>query len=83
MLFYDAPTPPAGMFDEFLAIPALDQNVSTRSYLSLILAAPSNGTAGLQSVPLLSLQNIHCAEPSIYLGATMTASLSWISRRLF
>ncbi|KAG9308226.1 hypothetical protein JVU11DRAFT_12244 [Chiua virens] len=31
-LFYDGPTPPAGIFDEFLAIPSTLEDVSTRSF---------------------------------------------------
>ncbi|KAH9834776.1 uncharacterized protein C8Q71DRAFT_766331 [Rhodofomes roseus] len=47
-LFYDAPTPPDGIFDEFLAMPYLTRDVSTRSFLSLVLTAPSNATFGLR-----------------------------------
>ncbi|KAH9842438.1 FAD dependent oxidoreductase [Rhodofomes roseus] len=43
-LFYNAPTPPDGMFDEFLAIPAFSTDISTRSYLSLVTATPDNAT---------------------------------------
>lgn len=32
LLFYDGPTPPAGLFDAFLAIPYLTKDVATRSY---------------------------------------------------
>ncbi|EMD36676.1 hypothetical protein CERSUDRAFT_123772 [Gelatoporia subvermispora B] len=38
LLFYDAPTPPDGIFDDFLEIPAIEQNIGTRSILSLIQA---------------------------------------------
>ena len=37
---YDAPTPPKGMFDEFLAIPH-DGTFETRSLLSLMQAPPA------------------------------------------
>lgn len=47
-LFYDAPTPPDGIFDEFLALPYLTSDISTRSFLSLVLTAPSNATSGLR-----------------------------------
>ncbi|KZT74093.1 FAD-binding domain-containing protein [Daedalea quercina L-15889] len=43
-LFYDAPTAPDGMFDEFLAIPALYTDISTRSFLSLVTSTPDNAT---------------------------------------
>ncbi|KAG9308224.1 FAD dependent oxidoreductase [Chiua virens] len=35
-IFYDAPTPPAGIFDEFLAIPSFRRDVSTRSFLPFL-----------------------------------------------
>jgi hypothetical protein len=38
-MFYDAPTPPAGIFDDFLAIPAAQGNASTISYSDYILLA--------------------------------------------
>ncbi|KZT04998.1 FAD-binding domain-containing protein [Laetiporus sulphureus 93-53] len=47
-LFYDGPSPPDGIFDEFLAIPYVEQDVSTRSFLSLVLTAPSNDTSTLR-----------------------------------
>ncbi|KJA17161.1 hypothetical protein HYPSUDRAFT_219058 [Hypholoma sublateritium FD-334 SS-4] len=43
-IFYDAPVPPAGLFDAFLAVPATLKDVSTRNYLSLVQAAPTNFT---------------------------------------
>ncbi|KIJ50387.1 hypothetical protein M422DRAFT_777110 [Sphaerobolus stellatus SS14] len=46
LLFYDGPTPPAGIFDDFLAIPYLTKDVSTRSFLSLVQASPANVTYG-------------------------------------
>ncbi|TFY75286.1 hypothetical protein EWM64_g8726 [Hericium alpestre] len=40
LIFYDAPTPPSGLFDEFLAIPGIDTTVlKTQSYLSYVKAA--------------------------------------------
>ncbi|KAJ7250738.1 FAD-binding domain-containing protein [Mycena rebaudengoi] len=46
IMFYDGPSPPAGIFDDFLAIPHLTKDVSTRDFLSLITSAPANATAG-------------------------------------
>ncbi|KAJ7840337.1 hypothetical protein B0H13DRAFT_2239523 [Mycena leptocephala] len=46
IMFYDGPTPPAGIFDEFLAIPHLTEDVSTRNFVSLVQSAPSNVTTG-------------------------------------
>ena len=37
-MFYDAPTPPPGIFDEFLAIPNLKADIETRGMASLVLA---------------------------------------------
>ncbi|KAG1747808.1 FAD-binding domain-containing protein [Suillus paluster] len=47
-LFYNAPTYPDGIFDDFLAIPHVDQYVSTRSFASMIKTE-------LPSTPDLSL----------------------------
>ena len=45
-IFYNAPTVPAGVFDEILAIPSFTRDVKTRSFLSLVQSSPSNFTAG-------------------------------------
>jgi len=42
--FYDAPTP-SGVFDDFLAIPAIGGDVTTTSFSDLILSAGSPGAA--------------------------------------
>ncbi|KAJ6448449.1 FAD dependent oxidoreductase [Mycena sanguinolenta] len=46
VMFYDGPTPPPGIFDAFLAIPPLTEDVSTRSFSSLVQSVPSNATTG-------------------------------------
>lgn len=46
ILFYDAPSPPTGLFDEFMNIQTLQADVSQRSLLSLIQSIPVNVTAG-------------------------------------
>ncbi|KAJ7752388.1 hypothetical protein B0H16DRAFT_1546857, partial [Mycena metata] len=46
ILFYDGPSPPAGIFDDFLAIPHLSEDVRTRSLLSLVQSASSNASSG-------------------------------------
>ncbi|KAF9465136.1 FAD-binding domain-containing protein [Collybia nuda] len=46
-LFYDAPSAPKGIFDDFLAIPSLSTDLSTRSMLSLIKAG--GGFDGLRA----------------------------------
>ncbi|KAG2066002.1 FAD dependent oxidoreductase [Suillus decipiens] len=50
VLFYDAPTCPKGIFDDFLNAPHIYQDVSTRSYLSLVQTLPLNITSGHRSV---------------------------------
>jgi hypothetical protein len=37
IVFYDAPTPPTGLFDGFLAIPTIQSTVSTTSYSDFVL----------------------------------------------
>ncbi|KAI0794890.1 FAD dependent oxidoreductase [Abortiporus biennis] len=58
LLFYNAPTPPPGVFDDFLAIPTISSNVSTRNFLDLVQSYNSplaNGPRGrYQAVPVLS-----------------------------
>ncbi|KAK0462632.1 FAD dependent oxidoreductase [Desarmillaria tabescens] len=50
LLFYDGPTPPDGIFDDFLAIPHFTEDVKTRDFMSLVLASPSNATQNLRGV---------------------------------
>ncbi|KAI0079336.1 FAD dependent oxidoreductase [Panus rudis PR-1116 ss-1] len=50
LLFYNGPNPPAGIFDDYLAIPHFTKDVSTRSFLSLVKAAPSDATAGTRGI---------------------------------
>ncbi|KAG6909411.1 hypothetical protein DXG01_000564, partial [Tephrocybe rancida] len=46
ILFYDAPLPPPGIFDTFLAILSFTKGVYTRSYLSLVQSTPVNTIRG-------------------------------------
>lgn len=46
LIFYNAPTPPSGIFDDFLAIPYLEMNISTRSFLSLVKLSPGDTNSG-------------------------------------
>jgi len=50
LLFYDGPSPPPGLFDDFLSIPFVTQDVSTRSFLSLVLSSPANATSGTRGI---------------------------------
>ncbi|KAI9439708.1 FAD-binding domain-containing protein [Lactarius indigo] len=57
VLFYDAPAPPQGLFDDFLAIPTTMKNVSTWSYPDLI------STFDPFSPPPTSAHNYGCGVP--------------------
>ncbi|QRV98417.1 FAD-binding domain protein [Ceratobasidium sp. AG-Ba] len=46
LMFYDGPTPPAGIFERFLSIPHFTSDVKTRSFTSLVQASPSDITYG-------------------------------------
>lgn len=50
ILFYDAPTYPDGIFNELLGIPHSAEDISTRSYLSLIQTLPANASSGLRAM---------------------------------
>ncbi|KAK0199347.1 FAD-binding domain-containing protein [Desarmillaria ectypa] len=51
-MFYDGPTPPDGIFDDFLAIPAVAQDVTTRSFFDFNNStfASINGSTGYRTV---------------------------------
>ncbi|KAI9676693.1 MAG: hypothetical protein M1822_008256 [Bathelium mastoideum] len=46
--FYDGPTPPAGIFDEFDQVTPLSSNVSTQSYPSLLTGNNAYSLSGLR-----------------------------------
>ncbi|KAJ7083230.1 FAD-binding domain-containing protein [Mycena epipterygia] len=50
VLFYDAPTPPPGVFDEFLSIPFVTKDIGTRSLSSLVRLFPTNITTGSRTI---------------------------------
>ncbi|KAG6823365.1 hypothetical protein H0H93_003794, partial [Arthromyces matolae] len=55
LIFYDGPSPPAGIFDDFLAIPYLTKDVSTRDFLSLVKSSPANATYGQRYILSITL----------------------------
>ncbi|KAH7334932.1 hypothetical protein B0J17DRAFT_577084 [Rhizoctonia solani] len=58
LMFYDDPTPPAGIFDEFQSINHFTSDVKTRSFTSLVQASPANATYGLRGAfNTVSLKN--------------------------
>ena len=48
LCFYDAPTPPPGIFDNFTNIPATLSDMKTRSYLDMFMVANSDPFAGFR-----------------------------------
>ncbi|KAI9458759.1 hypothetical protein HD554DRAFT_2207065 [Boletus coccyginus] len=76
IIFYDAPIPPAGIFDEFLAIPSFTQSVSTRSFSSFVQFIPGTSatravfnSVSVTSYPLSFLQSI--VNESIVSGTSL------------
>ncbi|ESK94352.1 hypothetical protein Moror_8217 [Moniliophthora roreri MCA 2997] len=59
LLFYDAPNPPPGMFDDFLTVPSLTTDVKTRDFLNMFYVPLDNATYGNRAVdnvvPLLRM----------------------------
>lgn len=47
-LFYDAPKPPRGIFDEFLSIPAVVADIKTRPFLEIIKSSNTDLSANLR-----------------------------------
>ncbi|KAI0058485.1 FAD-binding domain-containing protein [Artomyces pyxidatus] len=81
LMFYDGPSPPAGIFDDLLAIPSLSNDVHTRSYLSLVSSlggttAPAGSRAYFSSASVLrytpSLLNVLSNE-TVFWGQRMAA----------
>ncbi|CAE6384251.1 unnamed protein product [Rhizoctonia solani] len=58
LMFYDGPTPPAGIFERFQSIPHFTSDVKARSFTSLVQASPANATYGLRAAfNTVSLKN--------------------------
>ncbi|KAG6917992.1 hypothetical protein DXG01_017002 [Tephrocybe rancida] len=76
-LFYDGPTPPAGIFDDFLVIPYYAKDVSTRDFLSLVKVFPADDTYGYRGI----FHGLAVAQytPKI-LGAIANETVFWSSR---
>ncbi|KAG6839526.1 hypothetical protein C0991_001860 [Blastosporella zonata] len=77
LLFYDGPTPPPGIFDEFLAIPFLTKDVSKRDFLSLVKASPSNVAYGQRGI--FNSVSLKQYTPTI-LSAILNETVFWGSR---
>ncbi|KAF7311217.1 FAD dependent oxidoreductase [Mycena kentingensis (nom. inval.)] len=72
-LFYDAPSPPPGMFDAFLALTPVSGGFTTHSYLSIVKATAApllpNGVGGTFSL-------INITEPILRSMRNLTQTLS-------
>ena len=84
LVFYNKPTPPSGLFDPFLNIPSISNNVTTRSFLDFILSDPSDTEAGFRQVlPISQLilppSYLECVACNLSSGAFMTVSLANVS----
>ena len=49
-MYYDGPKPAPGIFDDFLSIPGIASDISTRNYTSLIRVPNDNVTIGYRLV---------------------------------
>ncbi|KAG0707247.1 hypothetical protein DFH29DRAFT_980030 [Suillus ampliporus] len=83
-VFYDGPSPPEGIFDEFLAIPSLLKDISTRSFLSLVQASASNVTSDSRGIfntisvldyPISLIESI--VNESEFWGQSLAPSGAW------
>ncbi|KAF8899585.1 hypothetical protein CPB84DRAFT_1780125 [Gymnopilus junonius] len=77
LLFYDAPTPPDGIFDEFLAIPYSSMDVSTRSFLSMVQVSPANGTSNTRAI--IQSGSVLSYTTDI-LDVVLNETMAWASR---
>lgn len=96
-VFYDAPTPPPGMFDTFLAIPSLQKNVSTRSYLSFVQSPPdATGTryafepfffplffCGINDLPVIYSMRFHLSLLLLHSWMPLWTKLLYALQRTF
>ncbi|KAI0825970.1 FAD-binding domain-containing protein [Irpex lacteus] len=85
LLFYDGPTPPSDIFEDFLAIPSVLSDIKTRSFLSLVQASPSSAPYGdravFHTVSLLELTPQildSIVNETIFWGPQLTTPLSGI-----
>ncbi|KAK7056284.1 hypothetical protein VNI00_002837 [Paramarasmius palmivorus] len=74
LLFYDGPTPPPGLFDDFLAVSAIDRDIKTRDFLSLVTSSPSNATTGTRGT--FDTLSFHELTPGV-LNAVVDEATYW------
>ncbi|KAG5726241.1 6-hydroxy-D-nicotine oxidase [Termitomyces sp. T112] len=77
LIFYDGPEPPTGIFDDFLAIPHLTNDVSTRDFTSFVKGLPANATYGQRGI----FQSVSLTEyTTTLLDAVYNETVFWGSR---
>ena len=58
LMFYDGPQPPAGIFDDFLAVPDIQINITSGSFFEFYNSIPSlaPGTTRCVAIHILRLE---------------------------
>ncbi|EUC62597.1 FAD-dependent oxidoreductase, putative [Rhizoctonia solani AG-3 Rhs1AP] len=74
LMFYDGPTPPAGIFERFTSIPHFTSDISTRSFPSLVGASPANATYGLRGA--FNTVSLKAYSPSL-IDQVLNQSVTW------
>ncbi|OJA21033.1 hypothetical protein AZE42_05542 [Rhizopogon vesiculosus] len=84
LIFYDGPSPPEGIFDDFMAIHHLIKDVHTRSFLSLVQSSQSNATENFRAIfntvsvlnyPVSLLESV--VNESVFWGKSLIHSSAW------
>ncbi|KAG7445406.1 FAD-binding domain-containing protein [Guyanagaster necrorhizus] len=86
MMFYDGPTPPGGIFDDFLALPSLSKDIKSRSFYDFIMSlefSADNDRVVSNDIPVLDYSEStikglidelnHSASTLFTQGASLTA----------
>ncbi|THU83468.1 FAD-binding domain-containing protein [Dendrothele bispora CBS 962.96] len=76
LLFYDGPTPPDGIFNDFLDIPHFTEDVDTRDFISLVQASPANLTAGQRSVGIFATVPVPTLSANV-INAMFNETVFW------
>ncbi|KAJ1306265.1 hypothetical protein OPQ81_010969 [Rhizoctonia solani] len=77
LMFYDRPTPPPGIFERFTSIPHFSSDVSTRSFINLVGASPSNTTYGFRGA--FNTVSLKTYSPAL-IEQILNQSMTWGSQ---
>ncbi|CUA67128.1 hypothetical protein RSOLAG22IIIB_07207 [Rhizoctonia solani] len=80
LMFYDGPTPPAGIFERFTSIPHFTSDVSTRSFPDLVGVSPSNTTYGFRRVTATESELMSSAYSPSLINQVLNQSTTWGSQ---